>query len=267
MEKLILVKLGGSLITDKLTPYKANHEVIERLAKEIKEALEEKKLNLVVGHGSGSFGHQSAHKYQTQKGLINEKSIEGLAVVQNDAAKLNRIVVEGLVKNGVNAISFQPSAGTFCENKKIIGWDLENLRKMLELGLVPVPHGDIGFDKMQGCCITSTEEVLSYLARNLKEYSSEIIMVGKVEGVCTADPTKDKNAKLINEINKDNWDEIKKYLAGSDGTDVTGGMIHKIEQSIELSKKGMPVRIISGLENGNLKKALLGENIGTLIKW
>ena len=92
-------------------------------------------------------------------------------------------------------------------------------------------------------------------------------MVGKVEGVCTADPTKNENAEFIKEINKDNWDEIKNYLGGSDGTDVTGGMIHKIEQSVSLAKDGIEVEIISGMKKGNLKECLLGKRVGTLIKW
>ena len=64
---LILLKLGGSLITDKTKPYTANIPVIKRLAREIHEAREEKDINLIVGHGGGSFPHVSAKKYQTHK--------------------------------------------------------------------------------------------------------------------------------------------------------------------------------------------------------
>jgi isopentenyl phosphate kinase len=128
-----------------------------------------------------------------------------------------------------------------------------------------VPYGDVGVDLNKGCCILSTEEVFRFLASSL--HPQKIVMVGKVDGVFTADPTKDKNAKLIEEINQQNWEETKKYLAGSDGTDVTGGMIHKIEQSIEMAKLGAEVEIINGLKEGNLKRCLLGENVGTNIGW
>ncbi len=265
-KKLILVKFGGSVITDKLKPYTANFEVIEKLSKEVKEAREEKELNLIIGHGSGSFGHVSAKKYRTAEGFVNNKSKYGICVVQNDAAKLNRIVVENLVKAGEKAISLQPSACCIAENSKIKEFYLEPIKKLLEYGMIPIPHGDIGLDLKKGCCIISTEEVISYLAKNLG-FESRVIMVGKVDGVCTADPTKDKKAEFVEEISRDNWEEVKKYLGGSDGTDVTGGMIHKIEQGIELAKEGVEIEIINGLKEGNLKKCLLGERVGTLIKW
>ena len=60
MKDLILIKIGGSLITDKTKPYTTRPEVIKRIAKEIKEAVSEKDVNLIIGHGAGSFGHQSA---------------------------------------------------------------------------------------------------------------------------------------------------------------------------------------------------------------
>ncbi|MBI4154352.1 hypothetical protein HY501_03370, partial [Candidatus Woesearchaeota archaeon] len=81
--------LGGSVITDKSKPYTARRDIIRNLAKEIKEALDEKKFPLIVGHGSGSFGHTSAAKYSTHNGAINKKSWEGFSKVQNDAARLN----------------------------------------------------------------------------------------------------------------------------------------------------------------------------------
>ncbi len=266
-KKLILVKFGGSVITDKLTPYTANFEVIERLSKEVKEAREEKEFNLIIGHGSGSFGHVSAKKYQTAEGFVNDESKYGVCVVQNDAAKLNRIVVDNLLKVGEKAIAVQPSACCIAENSKIKEFYLEPIKKLLEYEMIPVPHGDIGIDLKKGCCILSTEEVFSHLATNLEGFEIRIIMVGKVDGVCTADPTKDEKAEFVEEINKDNWEEVKKYLGGSDGTDVTGGMIHKIEQGIELAKEGIEIEIINGLKEGNLKKCLLGERMGTLIKW
>lgn len=67
----MLVKLGGSLITDKNTPFAEQRDVIDRLTMEIHEAKHEKDITLVVGHGSGSYGHLLARRYQTQRGVIN----------------------------------------------------------------------------------------------------------------------------------------------------------------------------------------------------
>ncbi|MGA3021078.1 MAG: hypothetical protein ABSD68_03970, partial [Candidatus Micrarchaeales archaeon] len=65
MKNLVLVKLGGSLITDKTSPFTPNLDVIKRLAKEIHEAREEKGMSLIIGHGGGSFPHKPAKDYRT----------------------------------------------------------------------------------------------------------------------------------------------------------------------------------------------------------
>ena len=56
MKPVVLVKLGGSLITRKDRPDTARREVIARLAAEIAEAWPRVAGSLVLGHGSGSFG-------------------------------------------------------------------------------------------------------------------------------------------------------------------------------------------------------------------
>jgi len=60
--ELIFLKLGGSLITEKSVWETARREVIERAAQEVKEAFEERAFQLLLGHGSGSFGHYPARK-------------------------------------------------------------------------------------------------------------------------------------------------------------------------------------------------------------
>ncbi len=262
MKDLIMVKLGGSLITDKSKPYTVRHDVLNRLAREIRES---DNKNLIVAHGQGSFGHQPAHEYQIQKGIINEKSYRGLSIVQDVAAKLNRIVVEAFIKIGLNAITVQPSCSAVCKNGRIIEWDLAPIEQMLKHSQLPVPYGDIGFDLAKGCCIISADEIMNYFARNMR--AKRVIMVGKVDGVMTADPNKDRNAKLIPKITIKNYSKIKSSLTGSDGVDVTGGMLSKVESILELAKFGIESDIINGDKPGYLKRALMGEKgLGTMIK-
>ncbi len=258
MDELILVKLGGSLITDKNKPYTARPETIRRISQEIREALNEKSIRLIVGHGGGSFPHQSAAKYETQKGLINEKSAKGIALVQNDAAKLNRIVVDALLEADVNAVSLQPSCSAIARGSRIRSWDMKPVEMLLELGMVPVPYGDVGLDEKQGCCILSTEEVISFLAKKLG--AKRIILAGKTDGVLTDD------GQLLSEITEKNFSQIKKHLKGSDGKDVTGGMVHKVERMLEFAKDGIKSEIINGNKAGYVKRAILGETgLGTRI--
>lgn len=264
MEELVLMKIGGSLITDKTKPFSANQEVIKRIAEEISEARREKKIKLLIGHGGGSFGHVHAKAFHTQKGIA-ESNIAGMTVVHESMAKLNSIVVNALFEAGENAFSIQPSSCALARNNRIIAFEEKPIKKMLELGLLPVVYGDVVIDLNKGFCIASTEELFRFLSQKL--VAKKIILVGLVDGVFTSDPNKFKDAKLIEEINKENFSEIKKYLTGSHGVDVTGGMLRKVELMLALAKKGVETKIIGGTAPGRIKDALLGKKVvGTTIR-
>lgn len=264
MKELVFVKLGGSLITVKEIPFTENKKVINQLAKEIHHVRKKRKFKLLIGHGGGSFPHVPAAKYQTDLGVINEESYGGISEVQDAASRLNRIVVSALMKAGENAMSIQASSSCTAEDFKIVDFYTKPIKKLLDYDMVPVIYGDVGIDLKRGCCILSTEEIFSFLAKNLKP--SKIIFAGLVDGVFDADPQKNMDAKIIKKITPKNYSKIKKLLWGSSGIDVTGGMSHKVEKMVELARIGIKTQIINGLVEGNLEKALLGdENIGTLI--
>ncbi len=179
MPELYLLKLGGSVITDKNRPFTARQEVIDRLAGEIKNALDERgdDLQLIIGHGSGSFGHQAASQYQTHRGAIAANSWLGFAEVAAAAAELNHLVVNALRQAGVPAMRFQPSASTRTRGEQLMYFETFPLKEALSHGLVPVVYGDVSVDARQGMSIVSTEKLFDNLARELAP--SRIILAGK----------------------------------------------------------------------------------------
>ena len=257
MKDLIFIKLGGSLITKK-KPYSLNLRKIKQLAKEIFYLKKKYKFKILLGNGAGSFAHVSAKKFKTKEGYINEKSKIGHCLVESDALTLNRILVKELIKAGIEAISVQPSASVETKNGKIKFFYLKPIKNYLKNDLVPVVFGDVISDKKRGCCILSTEEIFEYLAKKLKP--KKIILMSKVEGVL------DKNGSVIPEINQKNFSKIGKFLKGSDKIDVTGGMLHKVEEAIKMAKIGCQVFIVGG-KKGNLKEVLKGNRIGTKISF
>lgn len=265
MKNLIFVKLGGGLITDKNKPYTPKMEIIERLAREISEARKENKFNLILGNGVGSFAHTSAKKYGTINGFSNQESKYGFCTVHNDAAEINKMVINSLLKTGEKVFSVAPSSFLLGKKSKVFDSYLKIIKKLLEFDIVPVVYGDVAVDLKNGCCIFATEDTLVYLAKKLKP--QKIIIADKVEGVYTDDPIKNEKAEFIPKINKKNWEQVKKFLKGSDGIDVTGGMAQKVEKSIEMAKTGCKVLIINGNKPDYLKRALLGETLGTVIEW
>jgi len=265
--KVILIKLGGGLITDKKRDETLRNDVLARLAKEIHEArvelAKEGKMNIVVGHGGGSFPHRPAKEYSTSKGMINEKSVEGISRVQDAASRLNRIVVGALIKAGEPAISFAPSAWLVTRDKKPSLIFKEPIEKSLELGMLMVPFGDVVFDEKMGCTIASTETVLDALGKTLDV--GRIIIASNEEGVWKDYP---KNTEIIEEITSENFEEVKSCLGGSNAVDVTGGMLGKVITALEISKNTKcEVLIMSGLVPGRLKDAILGKKVpGTIVR-
>jgi len=275
MAELILVKFGGSVITDKSKPFTEDMDTIKRLAKEIHEAREKRKFKLIIGHGGGSYPHIPASEFQTYKGIINKRSYEGIARVQDAASRLNRIIVRELIEAGENAVSINPSSCTMTRNGKIKEMYLEPIKKLLNLNMVPVPYGDVCLDLRKGCSILSTEMILSYLAiafnkpkKKYKRYRvSRILLCGRLDGVFTDNPDTNPNAKLILAITPKNIKEFERYLRGSSDIDVTGGMLHKVMMMLELTKLGIESEIINAKKPGILKRALLGKRgLGTIIK-
>lgn len=108
---LVFVKLGGSLITEKNAPYTINYQVLTRIVKELKEAIDnDHHLQLLIGHGGGSFPHPVAQAFKTAEGFIQDTSVRGFALCQNAASTLNRILVDLMADYAINAVSIQPSA-------------------------------------------------------------------------------------------------------------------------------------------------------------
>ncbi len=262
MSKLLLIKLGGSLITHKSQGYTALPEVILRLAKEIKSAQKHLSDKIIIAHGSGSFGHQAAAKYQTRDGLINTKSFKGLPIVADAAIQINRHVIQGFLSAQVPVISFSPASFIHSQNRKPKSFFVDPIFHALKLGYLPITYGDIVFDRTHGFCIYSSETTLGHLARQLspKFTNINIIYCGNTNGIY------DQQGNTITTITPKTFNKISSSITGSNQIDVTGGMLHKVQQSLALAKLGWSTRIINGQQPNQLKHAMLGRSsIGTLI--
>ena len=264
MKKLILLKIGGGVITDKSVHYGLREDVLVRLAKEIGEARSElRDTKLIIGNGAGSFAHFSAHKYRTTEGFVDANSRIGMGWVRHDAIKLNQIVFEQLLSASVPAFSFSPSSFMSTENGKTKTIFVESMIDAIDRGLVPLVYGDVVVDSAKGCNVYSTEKVFDELAKYFTDsYEVRVIHVSSEEGVY-----KKGQASVFGKITKDNFTEVKEHLGGSNGVDVSGGMLHKVEECLELAKLGIESQIVSGMVSGRVKDAIMGKKVkGTTIK-
>ncbi len=263
---LVFVKFGGSLITDKRVAEAPRLEVIDRLAQEIAAAQRaDPTLRLVIGHGSGSFGHLHGRKYGTRDGVHDATGWYGYAVVGDAAARLNRIVIAALLRAGIPAWSIQPGALIRCADGRVVQGAEDTVAAALERGLTPVVFGDVVLDAVRGGTIVSTEEIFDGLVDALAP--ARIVLAGEVDGIFTADPQLDPTAQPIAEITPATLAAVAAGLGNSHGVDVTGGMRAKVQQSLAMTARqpGLEIVVCSGLEAGHVQAALGGAPAGTRI--
>ena len=259
----LFLKLGGSLITEKITPRSPHLNLIASLVAEIKSARSEiENLRLVLGHGSGSFGHVPARQYGTRQGVDSAEEWRGFAKVWYEAITLNRIVMDALHNADLPGISFPVSGAVTANNGQVAAWNLSPIIAALDAGLLPVVYGDVVFDQVLGGTILSTEDIFTYLAHQL--HPKRIMLAGIDPGVWADFP---KCTQLVSEITTRNWELVAATLGGSEATDVTGGMQSKVRAMLDLVQDipELEVVIFSGKEPGNLTAALRGEDLGTRI--
>lgn len=264
MKEIILIKLGGSLITDKSRPLTSRPDIIRRLGLEIKSALSIKKnLRIILSHGSGSFGHIPAKKYGTADGFKNQRGRLGACITSDIAAKLNRIVIQELISTGLPVVFMPPSSIMIAENGKPLKIFIEPILLLLDKGIIPVLYGDVIWDEKKGSAIFSGETSLKIVAEELIQKGWKItrdVQCGIEDGVL------DQNGKVISVITPVKFTKLHQAIGGSKNLDVTGGMLHKVKEGLEMAKHGIKTLIIGGKHKNYLQRALLGRSVpGTLI--
>ncbi|MEP7356002.1 MAG: isopentenyl phosphate kinase [Anaerolineales bacterium] len=257
---LTFLKLGGSLITDKAQPRTPRPDVLSRLMAEIAAARASRPdLQLVLGHGSGSFGHMEARRHGTRGGVRTAAEWAGFAEVQAAAGELNRLVAAAARAAGLPLLNLPPSASAICRDGVMVSLAIQPLHLALAHGLVPMVFGDVAFDVVRGGTIVSTEDVFSYLAAALRP--GRILLAGIEPGVLTRWP----NGDLLQRLGPDTQPAS---IGGSHAADVTGGMASKVSEMQALVRvlPGTTVRIFSGAQPGVVREALLGTaEPGTLV--
>ena len=260
---MIILKLGGSLLTNKEKKFSINRRVLKRIASEIK-ACEENGKKLVVVHGGGAFGHPLAKEYELNRGYISKSQIKGIALTRKAMQDFNNLVVKEFIDQGINAIALQTSAIVTCENREIKSFNHEVVERFLELGLTPILYGDVVLDDKLKFCILSGDRIITHLAKILNP--GRIVLATDVDGVFDKNPKKYKDAKLIEKITPEIFKRNRLNFE-SYANDVTGGIEYKVRELLSLAKLGYNTIIINAKIRGRLKKALLGhEVVGTRIE-
>jgi isopentenyl phosphate kinase len=225
----LFLKLGGSAITDKTREATTRPETIRSAAQAVRAALDRSPgLSLLLGHGSGSFGHYAALK----SGFGQPGNWRAYAETGAAAARLNRLVADIFLEVGVPVVSIQPSASALCRDGEVVSLSVDPIITALHHGLVPLIYGDVAFDATREMTIVSTDMLFEFLAPVLQP--ERIIHVTAVGGIYTADPQRDPSAELVPEITPLTFPSLRARVGAAHGVDVTGGMLDKLNRSLDL---------------------------------
>lgn len=257
-KEIIFLKLGSFLISDRKTPF-LNIPKIREIATQIHTLRRKMGFRLLIGHDGGLLFQETVRKFKTAEGIINNKSLRGQSIAQNETSKLNLAIVEQLIQAGENVIPVSPSTCLTTYKRRIKSFYLRPIKNYLKNELVPVIHEDVVFDSKQGCSLVSVEQIFKYIIQKLRP-TKAIMMYNRFQGV------KNARRRIVTEITKQNYEQIKKELEKDKRTRTLRRTLSRLQNSVELAKKGVKVNLIGGKKR-DLEKCLKNKKVGTVIKW
>ncbi len=235
MTETVVLKLGGSVVTDKSGECSIDHARLGEIAEQVAAR---RALTLLVVHGAGSCGHPEARRYRLERG-IDAGNISGIYQTHRAVCRLNDAVVGALRNAGIEAVGIHPLDLALAEDGRLVRFESEHIAEMLRRGVTPVLHGDVVMDRKRGACIVSGDQLVAYLARALA--IGRVGLATDVDGVL-------QNGAVVPRI--DSRSCISLSIGGSDNTDVTGGMRGKIAELLALADAGIESHIFHAAKIG-----------------
>lgn len=257
-----ILKIGGSVITDKEGELAAKTQTINRLVEEIRAA---EVGNLILVHGGGSFGHPVAEKYRIKAGFREESQKIGFSETHHVMTMLNGLFMDALLWHDIPSISITPSSCIITEDGRIRNFEDTALKMLLKMSFLPVLYGDAVFDTKLGFTILSGDQLVAVLAR---KFNAKRVIIGvDVDGLCDCDPKTEKTAKLFDRLTLEELRKIQDKIGKSGTCDVTGGMSGKIAELMPVVEQGVPVTVVNATQSNYVCKILKGDKVkSTLIE-
>jgi isopentenyl phosphate kinase len=245
---MILIKLGGSIITNKKKPLSPRRKTIEDIAKKLKKINEP----LIIVHGGGSYGHYWSVKYDMHTKPMKYDT-RGVSIVKNSMIGLNKIILDAFFKNRLSPYCLPPT--DFMTGNKPISKKVKEIEKIAKSGLIPITFGDALWYGQNKTYILSGDKIMTLLSKILKPKLS--IFALNEDGLYSDLKTK----KLIYEL------KGEKPIISENTMDVTGGMTRKVEEASKIAKMGINVFFVNGNKPERIVKAIKNSKFeGTLFR-
>ena len=262
MDKVTILKLGGSAITDKAKECTPDIPVIQHAA----DQLADYRLPLVLIHGGGSYAHPFVTKSGVGRGLRDRSQLRSISQTEFYLGQLTRIICASLLLRNMNPIPLHPMSFATLDKGEVKKILLDPIRNSLGAGLIPLLHGDLVFDESRGIGVLSGDRIASLIGSRLGV--SRVLFGCDADGVYSANPKSFPNATLIPEVTSENFRSVLS-ASRSPSTDATGGMGEKVKQAVRLARNGRECYIFNLKEKNALRRILEQDGaIGTrFVPW
>jgi len=263
LSEVKILKIGGSVITDKNQEAALNSDIVQHIAEEVAQWLASKNTgNLILTVGGGSFGHRLAHRYQINNPTM-KKSPLGFTRTVTNVQKMANLVAQIFQNNNVHLMPISPSSIFVTDKGKISTCYLDIIVFALQNDLIPFLWGDAVFDLTHTFRVLSADQINTYLFEKLGLL--EILFGTNVDGIFSSDPSTDPSADLIKIVNDNNYNSVLGKLSRPKYLDVTKGMLGKLEEIHSIQRRPVRSKIFDAQIKGNVYKVLYGEEVGTAI--
>ena len=257
--ELILLKLGGSLLTDKDKPKSIRKDVVKRSIQQIIDADEK----IILIHGGGSFGHPLAKKFSISEGINSNipNQILGLTETHNLMNTFNSYLVNMFLEKKCPVLSIQASSIFLKDSQGISTSSIDVIETALDLNIIPILYGDIILDKRGSFSIISGDQIILELCKKLERFNiSKVIFTMETDGIYLNADQSSKDCILATECYSDDLENLNLANLGQK-IDVTGGIEGKLSFIKEICDQNIPVQLINGLKDEYIYKSLKNQKI------
>lgn len=224
---MILIKLGGSIITNKEKPLSPRIKTIEKISTVLRHVNEP----MIIVHGGGSFGHYWSVKYDMHTKPKNY-DLHGVSIVKNSMIVLNKIILDIFLEKKLKPYCIPPT--DFTIGDKPIPKKIRVIENIAKSGMTPITYGDALWFGKGKSFILSGDKIMTMLAKILRPRL--VIFILNEDGIYSDL----KSKKLIREMKN------QKPTISNIKMDVTGGMTRKLEEATKISKLGLDVFFVNG---------------------
>ena len=168
-KEIVIVKFGGSALTNKDKFESLRDVVLGSVSDQIKKLQTENNLIILI-HGAGSFGHFTAKSYSLSNGGYESSWLEGVSITRRSVTRLNGFVLDSLLAAPIPAVSVELFPTTIVSNKSSDELHqpgaIAFATKLLQHGFLPVLHGDVVLNGNNRCSIYSGDKIMKWLCNS-----------------------------------------------------------------------------------------------------